>query len=174
VTPPVRPTAAATRSVLRAAFATVIAVVLAAQLLDYFTTRGIERDVDQVFSNSLRSIRLLGHIGLQTERWRILIDRHILQQDPTQMESLDSQISATRKAWLDSARAYAGDRSLGRSVVAPFESWRGDNRPLHSSTRGDGMIDLSRRLGARCSGRSFPASRGYRTVCRGTRQHRHP
>src|SRR5262249_23947816 len=56
--------------------------------------------------NSLKSIRLLERIGLQVGRFRILLDRHVMEQESHQMSLLDAQIATVRKQFNDSAREY--------------------------------------------------------------------
>jgi Four helix bundle sensory module for signal transduction len=98
--------AAGTKRALRLAFTMLILVGLSIQALHYFNTRSIDRDVDLVFGNSLESIRLLGRIGLQVERFRILLDRHVMEQESQQMSLLDAQIATARKQFNDSAREF--------------------------------------------------------------------
>src|SRR5262245_51260789 len=101
MTPTLGARSALTKRTLRIAFAAVIVVVLAGQVLRYFTIRDVDRDVDQIFGDSLASIRLLERIGVERERWRILIDRHILEHDRPATEAVEKQISAAQKELAD-------------------------------------------------------------------------
>jgi signal transduction histidine kinase len=75
------------------AFASVCTILIGAQLAGYFQWRRVRGNVDELTANALSSIRLVQRMGLDIERERILIDRHIFAHERDQMTELELQIA---------------------------------------------------------------------------------
>jgi signal transduction histidine kinase len=88
------------------AFASVIGVLLSAQVLRYFAVQAVDRDVDDLYGNALQSVRLVGLIGRGIHRWRILIDRHIVEKNFHSMDALDKEITSEMESYRGAAREY--------------------------------------------------------------------
>jgi signal transduction histidine kinase len=170
---------ALTKRALRIAFGAVILVLVSGQVLRYFTVRAVDRDVDELFSNALSSVRLLWRISEDLQRWRILIDRHILETDPHTMEALDVDIADASEAFdnlgseYEVLTTYPGERAtwnrLKRDVavaergVAPVLADSRKNldirardemealEPRFAQIEGDidSLVEINRQAGAR-------------------------
>jgi signal transduction histidine kinase len=75
------------------AFASVCTILIGAQLAGYFQWRRVRGNVDELTTTALSSIRLVQRMGLDIERERILIDRHIFAHERDQMTELEIQIA---------------------------------------------------------------------------------
>jgi two-component system, OmpR family, sensor kinase len=108
---------------LTVAFGSVCVLLIGAQLASYVQWRGVRDNVDDLATNALASIRLVQRMGLDIERERILIDRHIFEHEVPRMTGIETQI-ANVEADLDAAALS----------YAPLATFLGDSSRWHQLT----------------------------------------
>lgn len=96
-----------TRAMLRAAFGGIAGLLLVSQVLGYVQWRNAQRTVTTIQSNAVTSVRLIGRMGFDFQRERILIDRHIFEHEAPQMAAIERQIAAVKDDSAAAAREYA-------------------------------------------------------------------
>ncbi|HEX3759848.1 MAG TPA: ATP-binding protein [Kofleriaceae bacterium] len=96
-----------TRAMLRAAFGGIAALLLVSQGLGYVQWRTAQRTVTTIQGNALAAVRLIGRMGFDFQRERILIDRHIFEHISPQMAAIERQIDAVKADYAAAAREYA-------------------------------------------------------------------
>jgi hypothetical protein len=92
---------------LRAAFGGIVALVLASQILGYLQGTTPQDTVAAIEDNAVTSIQLIGQMSYDVQRKRILIDRHIFEDNPPQMAAIERQIAEVDDDYASAARAYA-------------------------------------------------------------------
>jgi signal transduction histidine kinase len=91
---------------LRMAFGGVAGLLLASQLIGYFQWRTTQGVVATIEGNALTSVQLIGRMGFDLLRERILIGRDILEHDPLQVVALERQIATVKDDYAAAAQAY--------------------------------------------------------------------
>src|SRR5450432_2867552 len=103
---PTRNSHGRTRLLLVAAFGLVAVLMIASQLNAYVRSRSVAQNVDFIAQNALTSIRLVGRMGMDVERERILVDRHIFEQEGAIMRATEEEIAAARADFDEAAKQY--------------------------------------------------------------------
>jgi len=96
-----------TRAMLRAAFLGIAGLLLVSQSLGYLHWKTAQDTVTAIQSGAVASVRLVGRMGFDFQRERILIDRHIFEHDAPQMAAIERQIAAVKADFAAAAREYA-------------------------------------------------------------------
>jgi signal transduction histidine kinase len=96
-----------TRTMLRAAFGGIVALLLASQILGYFQGSTAQDTVAAIEDNVVTSIELIARMSYDVQRKRLLIDRHIFENEPPQMAAIERQIAVVKDDYAAAARAYA-------------------------------------------------------------------
>jgi two-component system, OmpR family, sensor kinase len=99
-----------TRTMLRAAFGGIVALLLVSQVLGYFEGSAAQDSVAAIEDNAVTSIQLIERMSYDVQRTQILIDRHIrhvLEYEAAQMAEIERQIAAVKDDYDAAARAYA-------------------------------------------------------------------
>jgi signal transduction histidine kinase len=161
VTRPDRAGAAVTKRTLWLAFLCVVAVGFAAQAVRFVTARSINRSADRIYHSSLSGIRILERFGVGIERWRILINGHILESRLASMEERDRQVAKQQAANDETARQYealaldpderevwARLRSRLDEVETAVEPILADSRRNRDAQARAGMLALEPKLDA--------------------------
>ncbi|HEX4515848.1 MAG TPA: ATP-binding protein [Polyangiaceae bacterium] len=138
---PARASHGRTQLLLIAAFGLIAALFITAQLYAHFQSRAVGRNVTYVAENALESIRLVGRMGHDFEREQLLIDRHIIEQEPSNMATVEKAIVATRADYDDAARQYE-PLATERGEDAAWQRLQGDVVELRREF--DGVLALSR------------------------------
>ncbi|MEO8841021.1 MAG: ATP-binding protein [Kofleriaceae bacterium] len=112
------------RPLLTLAFGSVCVLMIIASLAGYVQWLRVRDSVAVIGSNALASIRLVQRMGLDTERERILIDRHIFEHEPERLAALETEI-ANVEVDLDTASVS----------YAPLATFRGEAAAWHQLTR---------------------------------------
>jgi len=105
--PPARASRRRSRPLLTLAFGSVCLLMVVAQFVSYMQWRRVHDNVNLLANNALESIRLVQRVGLDTERERILIDRHIFEHEPARMTALETQIASVESDLDMAAFMYA-------------------------------------------------------------------
>lgn len=96
-----------TRRIILAAFAGVAVLLAMSQILAYLQWRSTEATVELIEDDALTSVRLVGRMGMDIQRERILIDRQVFEHDPARMVATQTEIDAASTDYAAAARAYA-------------------------------------------------------------------
>jgi signal transduction histidine kinase len=96
-----------TRTMLRAAFGGIAALLLVSQILGYIRWKAAQDTVAEIEGDALAGVRLIGRMSYDFQRERILIDRHIFEREAVQMTAIERQIAAVKDDWDAAAREYA-------------------------------------------------------------------
>jgi signal transduction histidine kinase len=88
------------------AFGAIAAVMVLAQVVAYFQWNEVQASVSLIEENALASIKLVQRMGIDVERQRVLIDRHIFEADAAAMEPVEQQLVAVQSDYEAAARAY--------------------------------------------------------------------
>ena len=96
-----------TRRLLRWCFGSIVALLMLAQAIGYFQWHEVRPNVDLIGRNALESVALINRMGMDIQRQRILIARHIFEHEQSQMKVVEAQIDAVRSDYAVAARAYA-------------------------------------------------------------------
>jgi signal transduction histidine kinase len=96
-----------TKRIILAAFAGVAALLAMSQVLAYFQWRSTEATVALIEDDALASVRLVGRMGLDIQRERILIYRHVFEHDAARMAATEAELAAAKADYVVAARAYA-------------------------------------------------------------------
>jgi len=92
---------------LALAFGSVCLVLVIAQVAGLLQWLQVRNNIDRLADHALTSIRIVQRMGLDIERERILVDRHILAHEPAQMVKLERQIDRVARDFNASANAYS-------------------------------------------------------------------
>lgn len=96
-----------TRTMLRAAFGGIAALVLVSQILGYIRWKAAQDTVAEIEGDALAGVRLIEQMSHDFQRERILIDRHIFEHETPQMAAIERQIDAVKDDCAAAAREYA-------------------------------------------------------------------
>jgi signal transduction histidine kinase len=96
-----------TRTMLRAAFGGIAALLVVSQILGYFRWNAAQSTVATIEGDALASVQLIGRMSYDIQRERILVCRHVLERDAARMAAIEQQIAVVRDDWAAAARAYA-------------------------------------------------------------------
>jgi signal transduction histidine kinase len=88
------------------AFLVIIATFIAGNLVDLFYTRAIQDKDRAIARNAMVSIQEVGRIIRDIDRQRLLVNAHIFQTDPEQMEAIEQDISQVNADMMKAAREY--------------------------------------------------------------------
>ncbi len=111
------------KSLLVVAFGAIATIIVIAQIVAYLQWREVQSSVDLIEGNALASIRLVQRLGLDVQRQRILIDRHIFENNSGGMREIEVQISAIESDFAGAAKLYsplatfAGEASAWRELT---------------------------------------------------------
>lgn len=130
-----------TRTMLRAAFGGIAALLLVSQILGYIRWKAAQDTVAEIEGDALAGVRLIGQMSRDFQRERILVDRHIFEHDPSRMAAIEQRIAAVKADRATAARDYAPLATYDGEVAA----WAALNRDVvvaerHSAT----ALELSR------------------------------
>ena len=131
-----------TRPILFLAFGSIVAVLLLTQIMGYLRSRELYRSVDLVADNALSSIRLVQRMEIDIERQRILVDRHIIEQEVGSRAQTEKQIAAAKADYAATASEYAPLATLGGEARA-WLRLQADVASVEAPTAG--VLELSRR-----------------------------
>jgi signal transduction histidine kinase len=109
-----------TRTMLRAAFGGIAALLLVSQFLGYIRWKAAQDTVATIEGDALASVRLIGRMSSDFQRERILIDRHIFEHLAPEMAAIERQIAAVKDDWSAAAREYAPLASYEGEAAAWF------------------------------------------------------
>jgi signal transduction histidine kinase len=127
---------------LTLAFASVGLTLVIAQIVGYVQWREVQATVDVIERNALDSVRLVQRMGLDVQRQRILIDRHIFEHEAGRMDEVEAQIAAVRADYLTAASAYGPLATFN----GESEAWRQLARDIASlEPRMSSALERSRR-----------------------------
>ncbi len=130
-----------TRWLMRVTFGVIVALLAITQVVAYLQWDGAMASVDAIERNAFASLRLVNRMGLDVQRVRILIDRHIFEKSARSMQLLEDQIAATRADYAAAAVAYA---PLATFPGEP-EAWQQLTRDVVSSEQQSARpLELSR------------------------------
>ncbi|HEX7836095.1 MAG TPA: ATP-binding protein [Kofleriaceae bacterium] len=130
-----------TRTLLRAAFGGIAALLLASQITAFFQWRTAQTTVTAIQGNAAESIRLIGRMGFDVQQERILLDRHIFENEAARMAEIQAQIDTIRADYAAAAREYAPLAMFENEAPAWF-SLTGDVATAEQQTTA--ALDLSR------------------------------
>lgn len=101
-------------------FGALAAMILSSQLFAYFSSRGVQANVDLIAENALVSVRLAEHMGKDIERRRSLIERHIFEREAAKEAGIEKELAAVRDDYEAAAQGYAPLASFPGEAAA----WR--------------------------------------------------
>src|SRR5512146_942727 len=85
-----------TRVLLGITFAAIAAILVIGGILTYVRGHNVLDTVGTIERNVVTSVRLLGRMGFDIERERVLLDRHVFEHDAARMAHIESQIAVTK------------------------------------------------------------------------------
>lgn len=130
-----------TRTMLRAVFGGIAALLLVSQILGYVRWRAAQSTVATIEGDAQASVRLIGRMSHDFQHERILIDRHIFEHEAPQMAAIERQIAAVKDDWVDAAREYAPLANYEGEATA----WFALNRDVAvAEQRAGAALELSR------------------------------
>jgi len=94
------------KRLLTAGFASIVVLLIALETLTYVESRRAQHRVGELTTNALRSIELVGQIGMDVQREHMLTERHILETAPKGMDAVDRELGANRADLLRAADSY--------------------------------------------------------------------
>lgn len=105
----ISPTIGSTRPtvlVLALAFGSIALSLIISHGVFIVHSRDIQSGVDVIAENSLASIRIVERMGIDIERQRALVVRHILEADDMNLDAIESKLAAIHEDYLRQAKAY--------------------------------------------------------------------
>ena len=104
------------KRLLTASFASILILLILLETLAYVESRAAQRQVGTIATNALRSVELVGQIGMDVQREHMLTERHILESGPAGWDAVERDLATNR---VDFQRAAA---SYGRHLSLPGET----------------------------------------------------
>jgi signal transduction histidine kinase len=108
------------RTLMLGAFGLICMFLLLLELFEYREGSDTRRSLDLIEDNALTSVRLVGRLGADVDRERILIYRHIFVHEAVDQSAVERQIADVRADYEAAAREYS---PLVRFPGEP-EAWR--------------------------------------------------
>ena len=97
------------KRLLTASFASILILLILLETLAYVESRATQRQVSTIATNALRSVELVGQIGMDVQREHMLTERHILESGPAGWDATEHDLE-TNRADFDRAAAAYGER----------------------------------------------------------------
>lgn len=95
------------KRLLTASFAVILILLAVLEIAAYVESRASQQRVEDLVTNALRSVELVGQIGMDVQRERMLTERHILESDPAGWNAVERDLAANRADFHKAAAAYA-------------------------------------------------------------------
>lgn len=112
-----------TRKLLIAAFGIIIAFVLVDHAVAYVQSAAVRDSIGLIENDALSSIELAGRMGIDVERERNLIARHIFERATQKMAEIEQQIEVAKH-----------DFAIAASAYGPLASFPGEAEAWHRLT----------------------------------------
>ncbi|HVV52966.1 MAG TPA: ATP-binding protein, partial [Polyangia bacterium] len=98
--------ALASRQLVMAAFAVVVAGLVLGTASTLFQVRALQDNARHIVENMLASVRLVGELRSSLERRRILVDDHIFASRPAERAAIEAELAAVDARLAATSRAY--------------------------------------------------------------------
>lgn len=95
-----------TRRLLTWAFGIITALLVADQAIAYIQSRHVREDIALIENDAITSIELVGRMGIDVERERNLILRHIFEQAAQKTAEIETLIEVAKHDFASAASAY--------------------------------------------------------------------
>lgn len=130
-----------TRRLLTATFASIVALIVAFEAVDYVESERTHEQVEHTIADALRSVELVGRIGIDVQHEHVLLGRHILVSDRASMLAVERQLEAARADFAAAAREYAPLASFPGEPGAWFQLTQDLSEKDRQTAR---IVELSR------------------------------